>query len=325
MLNTPYELKQKNIVVLLPAYNESQTISETIGTFHVALPDAFILVVNNNSTDDTERLAKACLESLKCRGTVVNEFRQGKANAVRRAFLEVDADIYLMADADMTYPAERAIDLIDPILRGEADMVVGDRHTGGEYARENKRMLHGFGNNLVQSLVNFLFKSDLVDIMSGYRACSREFVKNYPILVEGFEIETDITLHALHRKFRVIEVPVAYKDRPNGSVSKLNTITDGARVLFTIAQIMRYYRPLFFFGGASLFFCVAGLAVGFPVIREYISTHYITHIPLAILATGIEMIGGVFMAIGLVLDSIAHQSSMEFQIGLLHSKRNLEL
>ena len=157
--------------------------------------------------------------------------------------------------------------------------------------------------------------------MSGYRACSREFVKNYPILVEGFEIETDITLHALHRKFRVMEVPVEYKDRPVGSSSKLNTMKDGARVIFTIAQIMRYYRPLAFFGGLSLLCCLAGLVVGFPVLREYMATRYITHVPLAILATGIEMIGGVFITIGLVLDSIAHQASIDFEVGFLHYKK----
>lgn len=233
------------VAVVLPAYNEELTIEATIRAFHDALPEAAVWVINNRSSDATESIARATLSALGCLGGVLNEARKGKGNAVRRAFLEIDADIYVLADADLTYPAERARDLMAPVIEGHADMVVGDRHSAGHYAAENKRALHGFGNRLVRNLVNRLFNADLADIMSGYRVFSRRFVKNYPILVEGFEIETDLTLHALDKRFRIVEMPVEYRDRPEGSLSKLNTVSDGARVLFVIMQILRHYRPSF--------------------------------------------------------------------------------
>ena len=236
-------------VIILPAYNEEQTIAATIEDFHRALPKAAVYVVNNRSTDATESIAREALSRLGCKGDVINERRPGKGNAVRRAFLEIDADIYVLADADLTYPAEQVHELIAPVINGEADMVVGDRHSAGHYAAENKRALHGFGNRLVRDLINRLFYANLADIMSGYRVFSRRFVKSYPILVEGFEIETDMTLHALDKRFRIVEIPINYRDRPAGSFSKLNTLRDGAKVINTITQILRYYRPLAFFGG----------------------------------------------------------------------------
>jgi glycosyltransferase involved in cell wall biosynthesis len=195
---------QPRIAVVLPAYNEEQTVASTMEAFHASLPTAAIWVVNNRSSDATERVAREALRRLDCPGGVLNEVRPGKGNAVRRAFMEVDADIYVLADADLTYPAEEAHALIEPVLRGEADMVVGDRHSSGHYAAENKRALHGFGNRLVRDMVNVLFRAKLADIMSGYRVFSRRFVKTYPILVEGFEIETDMTLHALDKRFRIV-------------------------------------------------------------------------------------------------------------------------
>ena len=311
----------EGVAIILPAYNEEKTIAATIREFHIALPGAFVVVVNNNSKDSTEVLANSCMEQLGCGGCVINERRQGKANALRRAFLEVDADAYLVADADMTYPAERALDLLSPILSGNADMVVGDRISGGEYALENKRRFHGFGNGLVQVLVNFLFSANLSDILSGYRAFSRDFVKSYPILVEGFEVETDVTLYALHHRFRIAEIPIEYKDRPAGSESKLDTVRDGARVIFAIMQIMRFYRPLRFFGVMAAIWAICGFAVAAPVISEFVQTQYITHVPLAILATGLEVVAGVFLAIGLILDSVARQASANFELGFLRSKR----
>jgi glycosyltransferase involved in cell wall biosynthesis len=237
-----------SIALILPAYNEELTISQVIEVFHRVLPEACIYVIDNNSSDRTYELASSTLINLNISGKVIKEQRQGKGNAVRRAFLDVSADVYVMADADLTYPASRLRELIEPILNGEADMVVGDRHTLGGYQKENKRNFHSFGNNLVTTLVNRLFGANLVDIMSGYRAFSKKFVKNYAILVEGFEIETDITLHSLDKRYRIKEIPIEYQDRPAGSFSKLNTFSDGAKVLFTIFQILCYYRPLFFFG-----------------------------------------------------------------------------
>lgn len=306
------------VAIVLPAYNEEQTIAATIEDFHQALPDAAIWVINNRSSDTTEQMAQDTLSRLGCKGGVINERRPGKGNAVRRGFLDIDADIYILADADLTYPAAQAQELMAPIIAGEADMVVGDRHSSGHYATENKRALHGFGNRLVRDLVNKLFHSDLADIMSGYRVFNRRFVKSYPILVEGFEIETDMTLHALDKRFRIVEIPVAYRDRPAGSFSKLNTLRDGARVLSTIGNILRYYRPLVFFGGAAILLALLGLIAGIPVIEEWITARYIRHVPLAILATGLEIVAMVLAAIGLILDSITHQDKRNFERGLLN-------
>jgi glycosyltransferase involved in cell wall biosynthesis len=306
-----------DIAVIIPAYNEEQTIGLVIEDFHIQLPSAAIWVINNRSSDATEEIAKDTIARLGCRGAVINEKRPGKGNAVRRAFLDINADIYILVDADMTYPASQARELMAPVIAGEADMVVGDRHSTGQYAAENKRALHGFGNRLVRDLVNKLFHANLADIMSGYRVFTRRFVKSYPILVEGFEIETDMTLHALDKRFRIVEIPVYYRDRPAGSFSKLNTFRDGVRVLYTIGSILRYYRPLFFFGSAALLVALLGLIAGAPVVEEYVTKRYIHHVPLAILATGLEIVAIVLAAIGLVLDSIAHNDNRNFERDLL--------
>ena len=305
------------IAVVLPAYNEEKTLAETVKGFAKALPEASIYVVNNNSTDATEVVADAAIRASGCPGAVINEPRKGKGNAVRRAFMDIDADIYVLADADLTYPADEVALLLEPVAQGAAEMAVGDRHTAGNYAAENKRVLNGFGNKLVRRLVNGLFRSRLADIMSGYRVMSRRFVKNYPILSEGFEIETEMTLHALDKRFRIVEVPVAYKDRPEGSVSKLHAVRDGFRVLATIFNILRYYRPFIFFAGLGGTFFLLGLLAGIPVLEEYLRTKFINRIPLAILASGLEVIAIIMVAIGLILDSIAHQSKQDYERALL--------
>lgn len=310
-------LENCTIAIILPAYNEEATIARTIEGFHSELPQAKIVIIDNNSRDSTAAVARQTLQRLQARGEVVRELRQGKGNAVRRAFLEIDADVYVMADADLTYPAERVHDLMRPILDGSADMVVGDRHSGGEYAAENKRPLHNFGNALVQGLVNRLFRARLVDIMSGYRAFNRSFVKSYPILAEGFQIETEMTLHALNRRMRIVELPVEYRDRPEGSFSKLNTLSDGAKVLFTIAQILRYYRPLAFFSILSLIFCLAGLLTAVPVLQDWFTTGYIEHVPSAILAAALEIVAFSLMGVGLVLDSISHHEKLKAELHYL--------
>ncbi|WP_211471084.1 glycosyltransferase family 2 protein [Collimonas humicola] len=312
-MSNPAVSKQR-IAVVLPAYNEELTIADTVRAFRAALPEAAIYVVNNNSSDRTRECAEQVLRELACPGRVVNEARQGKGSALRRAFIEIDADIYVLADADLTYPAHQARELMAPVIEGRADMAVGDRQSGGDYARENQRSFHGFGNRLVQWMVNRLFRARLVDIMSGYRVFSRDFVKTYPVLAEGFQIETDMTLHALHKRLRIVEIPVAYKDRPNGSVSKLNTLSDGTRVLFAIAQIFRYYRPLAFFSVLSLILLLCGFAAGVPVFDDWIQYRYIYHVPLAILATGLCIASVMALGIGLILDSVAHQQRLEFEL-----------
>lgn len=310
-------LAEPRIAIILPAYNEASTIAATMRSFHAELPQAELVVVNNNSRDETAEIAARTLQALGGRGRVLHENRQGKGNAVRRAFLEVNADIYVMADADLTYPAARVHDLIRPIAQGQADMVVGDRHSGGHYAAENKRALHGFGNQLVQRMVNRLFRARLVDIMSGYRAFSRSFVKTYPILVEGFQIETDVTLHALNRRMRIIELPVEYKDRPEGSYSKLNTLSDGVKVVFTIVKILRHYRPLAFFTSLSAVFFIAGLLAAIPVLKEWLQMQYITRIPLAVLAASLETVAFLLLAVGVILDSLSYHEKHRAELHYL--------
>jgi glycosyltransferase involved in cell wall biosynthesis len=309
------------ICIILPAYNEAQTIAECILAFNASLPMGEIIVVNNDSSDNTEDLAKNVLLDKNINGQIINEYRRGKGNAVRRAFLDIDADIYVLVDADMTYPAKRVTDLIQPIFDNQADMVVGDRLTGGHYEAENKRKFHQFGNYLVITLINKLFGANLKDIMTGYRAFSRDFVKSYPILVEGFELETDVSLHALDKRFRILEIPIEYIDRPSGSQSKLNTISDGVKVISTILRILRHYRPLMFFGSISIGFFLMGILSAFPVISDWLLYKYIYHIPLAILSVGLVLSSFLALGIGLLLDSIVYQNKMNYERDFLSKNR----
>lgn len=308
------------IAFIFPAYNEELTIEKTLCSFNSEVPEASLWVIDNNSKDNTAKISHNTLCRLCADGGVITERRQGKGNAVRKAFLEIDADYYLISDADMTYPASQARELLAPVLSGEADMVVGNRHANGCYKAENKRIFHNFGNHFVLFLINTLFNAHLSDIMSGYRAFNRTFVKNYPILVEGFEIETDMTLHALDKRFRIVEVPISYKDRPIGSVSKLNTIHDGLRVIKTIFNIFRYYKPLYFFGILSLLFFLGGFLAAVPVLSDYITYNYIYHIPLALLATGLEIVSLLMLVVGLILDQGSHYNKCNYECKLLNEK-----
>lgn len=311
-----------SVAVVLPAYNEEETIEAVIRDFNKFLPDAEIIVVNNNSSDRTADIAQSVLEELNVSSRrVLNEVRQGKGYAVRRAFLEVDADIVIMADADTTYPASQAEELIKHVSSGEYDIVIGDRLSNGSYGQENKRSFHGFGNKLVAWLINRIFNASLKDILSGYRVFSRRYVKNYPILAKGFEIETEMTLHTLDKRLAIKEVPIEYSDRPEGSYSKLNTFSDGFKVIYTIFQILRFYKPLLFFSATAVFFLMLGLIAGVPVITEFVKTGAILAIPKAILATGLMLLSGLMLTIGLVLDSIARIHRFDFELTLLGSKR----
>ena len=227
-----------------------------------------------------------------------------------------------MVDADMTYSAKDIHNLMSPVKSKTADMVVGDRLSGGDYRRENKRSFHGFGNALVRTMINLLFRSRLKDIMSGYRVFSREFVKNYPVLCEGFEIETEMTLHALDKRFRIVEIPVEYNDRPEGSVSKLNTVNDGIRVIKTIFTIFKDYKPLLFFGSFSLLFFIFGLIDGIPVIIEYFETKFITKVPSAILAMGLVLVSLLSFSIGLILDTVVKIHKFNYELQLNKSDKN---
>lgn len=292
------------IAVIIPAFNEAVTIREVIRDFHAALPEASICVVDNNSTDGTGDLAREALRASGCRGETLFAGRPGKANAVRRALRSVEADVYLLVDADRTYAAAEAERLIAPVRDGAAEIVVGDRLSGGAYDRQNERRFHAFGNRLVCGLINLLFRSNLKDIMSGYRALSRSFVKNFPILHEGFELETEMTLHALDRRAEMREIPISYNPRPTGSHSKLNTLQDGMRIVRTVFWIFRQYRPFAFFGFFAGLFMLCALAAGARPVYEFFAYSYVYRVPSAILAAGLAICAVVSLAIGLILDTV---------------------
>ena len=296
------------IAILIPCFNEELTIGKVIDDYRKALPKADIYVFDNNSTDDTVAVSN------KHDAIVKKEFRQGKGSVVRAMFKQVDADIYVMVDGDDTYPVDCIDQLLQPVIEGYADMVVGDRHSAGFYQAENKRNLHGFGNNLVKTLINFLFRSDLKDIMSGLRVFNKEFVKLISINSDGFEVETEMTLHALDKKYRIIEVPISYKDRPEGSYSKLNTISDGIRVIKTIFWVFKDYKPLYFFGVMSFFFFFLSMVIGTPVVVEFVQTGYINKVPSAILSTGLMLISVLSLFSAFILDTMVKQHRESYDI-----------
>lgn len=304
-------MKQK-IAVLIPCYNEEKTIKKVILDFKRELPEAQIYVYNNNSTDETFKIASSIDKVI-----VRNEFNQGKGNVIRRMFREIDADIYVMVDGDDTYPAEEVHKLIMPIYEGKADMTVGDRLSNGTYKNENKRKFHEFGNNLVKRSINLLFNNNLKDIMSGYRAFNKIFVKNVPILSPKFEVETELTLSALDKRFIIKEIPIVYRDRPEGSFSKLNTIRDGFNVVKTIVKMYKDYKPRKFFFIIAFILFLIGLIIGLPVIIEFAKTHYITKLPSAVLATGFMLIAAVALQSGIILDTLVKANKEKYELNLI--------
>ena len=295
------------IAVLIPCYNEEKTIEKVIRDAKAALPDAVIYVYNNNSSDRTVEIAQ------KAGAVVRNEYKQGKGNVIRRMFQEIDAQCYIMVDGDDTYPMENAREMADLVLEHNADMVVGDR-LSSTYFEENKRPFHNLGNSMVRSSINLLFKSEIQDIMTGYRAFSHRFVKTFPVLSRGFEIETEMTLHTIDKRMSLIEVPVQYRDRPEGSFSKLNTVSDGFRVLFTIFNLFRFYRPELFFGtvGMVLLLIAAGLFV--PVLLDYFQTGLVPRVPTQIFSGFVAIAGLLSFGVGLILGACKKQSDQMFEI-----------
>lgn len=304
-----------NIAILIPCYNEELTISKVIMDFRREVPEAKIYVYDNNSTDKTIEIAKQ-LDVI-----IVKEFRQGKGNVVRSMFLDIDADYYVMVDGDDTYPAEFIHDLLKPLINKEADMVIGDRLTNGTYSEENKRLLHGFGNNLVKRIINTLYKSNISDIMTGYRAFNKFFVKSFPVMSPGFEIETELSIHSLDKRFLIKEVPIEYRDRPLGSVSKLNTISDGLKVVRTIFTLFKDYKPLVFFNMWALIFLIFGLAVGIPVVIEFFYTNFVTKVPSAVLAVGFILLSIMSLSCGIILDTVVSNSRKQYELQLHQTKR----
>lgn len=312
-------MSNNKIAILIPCYNEELTIEKVINDFRKELPEAEIYVYNNNSKDKTEEIAQ------KNGAIVKREYKQGKGNVVKSMFYDIDADFYIMVDGDDTYPAESVHALLEPVLTGQADMATGDRLSNGTYQKENKRHFHQFGNSLVRSSINILFHSHLNDIMTGYRAFNKKFVKNIPVLSQKFEIETEMTLHALDKNYRIKEIPIVYRDRPNGSTSKLSTLGDGIKVVKTIVKMFKDYKPLTFFTTIAVLLFVIGLLVGIPVIAEFVKTNYITKVPSSILATGIVLLSVIIGQCGVVLDTVVKQNKEKYELQVLRYKQLEEI
>lgn len=285
------------IAIVVPCYNEAVTIGQVIEAFKEILPEADLFVIDNNSSDETAQIAK------NAGAIVIHESMQGKGFAIRRAFNNIDADIYVLVDGDDTYPAQELPILIEPVVNSSADMVVGVRLHN--YEDSSFKKFHKFGNFLITRFINFLFKVKLTDVLSGYRVLSRNFVKTVPLTSKGFELETELTLTAVDGDFRIVEIPIYYRKRPPGSHSKLNTLKDGLLILITILSILKDYRPLLFFSFLSLFFMLSGLAIGIPVLVEFARTGFISKIPSAVLAASLEILSFQMIGVGLVLDTIA--------------------
>lgn len=309
----------EKIAVLIPCYNEELTIEKVIKDFKRELPNADIYVYDNNSKDNTFAIAQ------KSGAIVRRENRQGKGNVVRTMFREIDADIYIMVDGDDTYPAEFVHQLIEPVRNNEADMAIGDRLSNGTYQQEIKKNFHEFGNNIVRGSINLLFNNKLKDIMTGYRAFNRQFVKNMPVMSPGFELETEMTLFALDKKYRIKEIPIVFRERPEGSESKINTFSDGIKVLRTIIKMFKDHKPLRFFTIIFTILVILGLSVGIPVIVEFCKTGYITKVPSAVLATGIMILAVICEQCGIVLQTIVKQHKENYELNLLRYQQIEEL
>ncbi len=297
------------IAVLIPCYNEEQTISKVVRETKEALPEAIVYVYDNNSTDKTVELAEAA-------GAIVrHEYKQGKGNVIRRMFREIDAQCYLMLDGDDTYPLDSAREMVDKVLEYDADMVVGDR-LSSTYFTENKRPFHNFGNSLMRAGINSLFRTDIKDIMTGYRAFSYEFVKTFPVFSKGFEIETEMSIHAVNYNMQVENVVVDYRDRPQGSVSKLNTYSDGMRVIRKMLQLYKNYKPLKFFGMLCAVLIILAAVFMVPILTEYLSTGLVPRFPTLIVC-GFMVLAGIqsFFA-GMILEVMAAKDRRDFEYRL---------
>ena len=307
-------MKNKEIAILIPCYNESKTIKKVIKDFKNVLPEANIYVYDNNSTDGTDKIAKRA-------GAIVKyEYKQGKGNVLRTMFRDIDADCYLIVDGDDTYPKENAKEMCKLILEKKADMVIGDR-LSSTYFKENKRLFHNFGNIIVRKLINILFKSNVKDIMTGYRALSYDFVKTFPVLSKGFEIETEMTIHALDKNLLIKEIPIKYRDRPEGSTSKLNTYVDGFKVIITIEKLFKEYKPQLFFGIIGLLFLIISLIFGIPVFIEYFETHLVERFPTLIFSGFMLIISMLLFVCGIILEVVVKKHRQLYEIIYINLKK----
>lgn len=292
------------LCIVLPAYNEELTISDTIKDYHSVFPDAFICVINNNSADKTFDIATNTISDLGARGKVLNELQQGKGFAVRRALRLIESEFYIMADADMTYPAAEAKKCFSLLVESEVDMVIGDRLTNGDYTKENKRKFHDFGNKMVKNLINFIFKSECKDIFSGLRAFNHKLAKNFPVLSSGFELETELTLSCLRYGFSAKELPIRYIDRPEGSESKLDTFQDGRKVLILIFKILKDYKPLTFFGLFSILNLFISMIFFIVPFLQYLQNASISGVASVVVGSAFLMISILSTICGVILHTI---------------------
>lgn len=301
-------MDRDGIAVIIPCYNEALTIGKVVDDFHRELPEATVYVYDNDSTDATAAIA------MRHGATVRFEPRRGKGNVCRQMFRDIDAACYLMVDGDDTYPAEAARVLCAPILAGEADMVVGDRLSNGTYAEQNRRAFHGFGNDLVRAMIKWIYGYGYPDVMTGYRAMSKPFIKTFPVLSEGFQIETELSIHAVDRRWRIQSVPVDYRDRPQGSQSKLNTVGDGIKVIAMVGTLFKDYRPLKFFSLVALLFCIGGLCTGIPVVTEYLATGLVPRFPTAVLAAALMFMAALSLVTSFILDAVAKVERKQWEL-----------
>lgn len=299
----------KQIAVLIPCYNEALTIEKVVCDWKRELPEATIYVYDNNSSDNTAQIAK------KAGAIVRREYAQGKGNVIRRMFREIDADCYIMIDGDNTYPAERGREMVNLVLEKDVDMVVGDR-LSSTYYTENKRPFHNFGNDLVKNTINFLFNTKIRDIMTGYRAFSYQFVKTFPVLSKGFEIETEMTIHAIDKNMRIENVIVDYRDRPIGSESKLNTFSDGYKVIKTLFRLFKNYKPLAFFGSCAAGLLTISMGMFLPVLTDYLKTGLVERFP-TLITSGFFAIGALLSFYsGLILNTLIEKNKQDFEFKL---------
>lgn len=299
----------QKIAVLIPCYNESKTIGKVVKDFKTVLPTADIYVYDNNSSDGTDKIAQNA-------GAIVKyERRQGKGNVIRSMFHDIDADCYIMVDGDDTYEAKDAIKIVEAVLKHDADMVIGDR-LSSTYFSENKRPFHNVGNKTVRFLINKLFKNNIKDIMTGYRGFSKKFVKTFPVISKGFEIETEMTIHALDKNFYIEEFPIEYRDRPLGSESKLNTVSDGIKVIKTIAKLFKEYKPFAFFSIISIILWIISLGFFTPIFIQFLETGLVSKIPTVIVSGITAVIGSLMFICGIILDVVVKKHRQLYELFL---------
>ena len=305
-------MNDKKIAVLIPAYNEEKTIASVMLDFHKACPQAKQYIIDNNSADKTKAIIFEIIETHVINAEYIFEGKQGKGAAVRTGFRLIDADIIVLVDADCTYQASDLEMMLSLFEKSNADMLVGDRLSHGKYRQQNKRLFHNFGNDLVRNIINYQYKSNINDVMTGYRIISGRFKNHYSVIYDGFQLETDMTIHALDKNLRIVEVPIQYLDRPDGSESKLSTYRDGVKVILAIVNLFRYYKPMIFFASISSILLMLSLTAGILPVKDYIDSGYVYHVPLAILASSLTVLAMLTAIAGVILDAIARNNRISF-------------